>query len=145
MTNVELVKKIQATYLNPNVKDEFNTGMEVEVHLKVKEGENKVRIQKFKGIIIKTGGKTALEKTITVRKKVGPFGVERIFPIHSPSVDKIDIIRQFKVRHKYIKFVKNLSGRAARLKEIRPETAKQKSEAAAPKKETKKKQDSTES
>ncbi len=85
----------------------------------VKEGENKVRIQKFKGIIIKIAGKSLLERTITVRKKVGPFGVERIFPIHSPSIDKIEIVRQFKVRHKYIKFVKNLSGKAARLKEVR--------------------------
>lgn len=119
MTNAELVKKIQGSYLNPNIKDEFKTGMEVELSLKVKEGENKVRIQKFKGIIIKIAGKSLLERTITVRKKVGPFGVERIFPIHSPSIDKIEIVRQFKVRHKYIKFVKNLSGKAARLKEVR--------------------------
>ncbi len=119
MTNSMLVKKVQESFLNPKITQDFRTGMEVEVHLKVKEADNKVRIQKFKGIIIKTAGKSLLERTITVRKKVGPFGVERIFPIHSPSVDKIDIVRQFKVRHKYIKFVKNLSGKAARLKEIR--------------------------
>ena len=119
MTNSALVKKIQESYLNPKIEWEFKTGMEVEVSIKVKESDNKVRIQKFKGIIIKNAGKSPLEKTITVRKKVWPFGVERVFPIHSPSIDKIEVIRQFKVRHKYIKFVKNLSGKAARLKEIR--------------------------
>lgn len=118
MTNFDLIKKIQESQMNPNITGDYRTGMEVEVHTKVKEGD-KFRIQKFKGIIIKTAGKTPLEKTISVRKKVGPFGVERIFPIHSKTVDKIEILRQFKVRHKYIKFVKNLSGKAARLKEVR--------------------------
>lgn len=123
MSNSQLVSQIQSAFLNPKVKDEFKTGMEVEVHTKIKEWE-KYRIQKFKGIIVKTSGKTPLEKTITVRKKVGPFGVERVFPIHSPSVDQIDILRQFKVRRKYISFIRDLTGKAARLKEVRKETKK---------------------
>lgn len=117
MTNSELIKKIQSEYVKEG-REEMRTGMEVEIHQIIKEG-NKERIQKFKGIIIKTAGKSALEKTITVRRKVGPFGVERIFAIHSDSIEKIEIQRQFKVRRKSIKFIRDLTGKAARLKEIR--------------------------
>ena len=92
--------------------------MEVEVYQVISEW-NKTRIQGFKWIIIKTAWKTALEKTITVRRKVWPFGVERIFAIHSPTIEKIEIIRQFKVRRKNIWFIRELTWKAARLKEIK--------------------------
>lgn len=117
MTNSELIKKVQSGFLQDG-REEIRTGMEVEVYQMIKEG-NKERVQRFKGIVIKTAGKTPLEKTITVRRKVGAFGVEKIFPIHSPSIQKIDIIRQFKVRRKSIKFIRDLTGKAARLKEVR--------------------------
>jgi len=91
--------------------------MEVEVYQIIAEG-NKSRIQRFRGIIIKTAGKTELEKTITVRRKVGPFGVEKIFAVHSPTIEKIEILRQFKVRKANIGFIRELTGKAARLKEI---------------------------
>jgi large subunit ribosomal protein L19 len=54
-----------------------------------------------------------------VRKKVWPFGIEKIFPIHSPSVENIEIIRQFKVKRKSIKFIRELTGKAAKLKEVK--------------------------
>jgi large subunit ribosomal protein L19 len=117
MTNSQLVKQIQSAYIQAE-RPEIGTGMEVEVHQKIKEG-NKERVQKFKGIVIAVAGKTALEKAITVRRKVGPFGVERVFPIHSPTITQIDILRQFKVRRKSIKFIKELTGKASRLKEVR--------------------------
>ncbi|MDD5770353.1 MAG: 50S ribosomal protein L19 [Candidatus Gracilibacteria bacterium] len=117
MANNILVNKIQAPFIKEGVPD-FRTGMEVEVYQMINEGD-KSRVQKFKGIVISTAGKTALEKTITVRRKVGPFGVERIFAIHSPTIEKIEIIRQFKVRKKYIGFIRDLTGKAARLKEIK--------------------------
>lgn len=117
MTNSELVKKVQQPFMQDG-RPEIKTGMEVEVHQKITEW-NKERIQKFKGLVIKTAGKTPLEKTITVRRKVWAFGIEKIFPIHSPSVVQIDVIRQFKVRRKSIKFIRNLTGKAARLKEVR--------------------------
>jgi large subunit ribosomal protein L19 len=117
MTNVDLIRKIQSEFLQGE-RPELRTGMEVEVSQKIKEG-NKERIQKFKGIIILTAGKSLLEKTITVRKKVGPFGIEKIFPIHSPTVESIEVIRQFKVKRKSIKFIRELTGKAAKLKEIR--------------------------
>lgn len=97
---------------------EIRTGMEVEVHQIIKDGD-KSRIQKFKGLVIKTAGKSEMEKTITVRRKIGAFGVEKIFSIHSTTIDKIDVIRKFKVRRKSIKFIRDLTGKAARLKEIR--------------------------
>lgn len=117
MTNVELVRKVQESFLQEG-REDYRTGMEVEVYQLIKEG-NKERVQRFKGIIIKTAWKTPLEKTITVRRKVGAFGVEKIFPIHSPNIQKIEVLRRFKVRRKSIKFIRDLTGKAARLKEIR--------------------------
>ena len=116
MTNVDIVRKAQSSFLQSKRPD-IRTGMEVEIHQKIKEG-NKERIQRFKGIVIKTAGKSELEKTITVRRKIGAFGVEKIFAIHSPTIDKIDVLRQFKVRRKSIKFIRELTGKAARLKEV---------------------------
>jgi large subunit ribosomal protein L19 len=92
--------------------------MEIEVNQIIKEN-GKERIQKFKGLVIKTAGKSALEKTITVRRKIGAFGVEKIFSIHSPTIKEIVVLRQFKVRRKNIKFIRNLTGKAARLREIK--------------------------
>ncbi len=117
MTNSELIKKVQEAQLQKD-RPEIKTGMEVEVYQKIKEW-NKERVQRFKGIVIKTAGKTPLEKTITVRRKVWAFGIEKIFPIHCPSIEKIEVIRQFKVRRKSIKFIRELTGKAARLKEVR--------------------------
>ncbi|MDD3302832.1 MAG: 50S ribosomal protein L19 [Candidatus Gracilibacteria bacterium] len=117
MTNSELIKKIQSEFVKGETPD-LKTGMEVEVSQIIKEG-GKERIQKFKGIIIKTAGKTALEKTITVRKKVGAFGIEKIFPIHSPSVGGIEILRKFKVRRKNIGYIRTAIGKKAKLKEIK--------------------------
>ena len=117
MTNSELVKKIQGQFVQ-EWRPELRTGMEVEIHQVIKEW-NKERIQKFKGLIIKTAWKSELEKTITVRRKVWPFGVERVFAVHSPNIQKIDVLRQFKVRRKSIKFIRDLTWKAARLKEVR--------------------------
>ncbi len=117
MSNSALIKTIQEGFLQEN-RPEIKTGMEIEVHQIIKEW-NKERIQKFKGLVIKTAGKSALEKTITVRRKVWAFGVEKVFAIHSPTIKQIDVIRQFKVRRKSIKFIRDLTGKAARLKEVK--------------------------
>ena len=116
MSNSVLIKAVQASFLQdrPDVK----TGMEIEVHLVIKEW-NKERIQKFKGLVIKVAWKSALEKTMTVRRKIGAFGVEKIFALHSPTIKEIVIMRQFKVRRKSIKFIRELTGKAARLKEVK--------------------------
>jgi large subunit ribosomal protein L19 len=117
MTNSVLIKQIQSSFLKHATPD-IKTGMEVEVYQNIKEG-SKERTQKFKGLVIKIAGKSELEKTITVRRKIGAFGVERVFAIHSPTIEKIEIIRQFKVRRKSIKFIRDLTGKASRLKEIK--------------------------
>jgi large subunit ribosomal protein L19 len=117
MSNSALIKTVQESFLQEG-REQIRTGMEVEVHQIIKEG-SKERIQKFKGLVIKTAGKSALENTITVRRKVGAFGVEKVFAIHSPTIKQIDIIRQFKVRRKSIKFIRDLTGKAARLKEVK--------------------------
>lgn len=117
MTNSELIKKIQEPFIQAD-RPEVKTWMEVEVHTKIIEW-TKERIQKYKGLVIKTAGKTPLEKTMTVRRRTGQFAVERVFAIHSPSIDRIEVIRQFKVRRKSIKFIRELTGKAARLKEVK--------------------------
>lgn len=94
------------------------TGMEVEVHQIIKEGE-KERIQIFRGLVITTKGKTFLEKVITVRADIDGIGIEKIFPINSPYISKIVVLRQFKVRRKNIGYIRELTGKAARLKEIK--------------------------
>jgi len=123
MSNAQLIRTIQESYLQEG-RQEIKTGMEVEVSIIIKEEwakgkSSKERIQKFKGLVIKTAGKSPLEKTITVRRKIGAFGVEKIFAIHSPTIKEIVILRQFKVRRKSIKFIRELTGKAARLKEIK--------------------------
>lgn len=117
MTNNLLIKQIQAPFVKSD-RPEIRTWMEVEILQNIVEW-GKTRTQKFKGIVIKTAGKTALEKTITVRRKVWAFWVERIFAIHSPTIEKIDVLRQFKVRRKNIWFIRDLTWKAARLKEIK--------------------------
>jgi len=122
MSNSQLVRKVQETFLQDG-REDIKTGMEVEISIKIIEdwakGKTKERIQKFKGLVIKTAGKSPLEKTITVRRKIGAFGVEKIFAIHSPTITEIKILRQFKVRRKSIKFIRELTGKAARLKEVK--------------------------
>ena len=130
MTNVNIIRAAQSEFLQSGRPD-IKTGMEVEIYQKIKEW-NKERIQRFKGIVIKVAGKSELEKTITVRRKVGAFGVEKIFAVHSPTIEKIEILRQFKVRRKSIKFIRDLTGKAARLKEVKSDIAELNKEKALP-------------
>jgi large subunit ribosomal protein L19 len=130
MTNVDIIRKAQNEFLQSG-RPQIKTGMEIEVHLIIKEWE-KQRVQRFKGIVIKTAGKSELEKTITVRRKIGAFGVEKVFAIHSPTIEKIEVLRQFKVRRKSIKFIRELTGKAARLKEIKMDKTLLNAEKALP-------------
>ena len=117
MTNATLVQKIQSEFVQEGRPD-IQTGMEIEIYQKIKEG-SKERIQRFKWVVIKTAGKSALEKTVTVRRKVWAVAIEKIIAVHSPTIEKIEVLRSFKVRRKSIKYIRNLTGKAARLKEIR--------------------------
>ncbi len=96
---------------------EFRPGDTVKVHVKIKEGE-KERIQMFQGVVIrKRKGNTGA--TFTVRKVSYGVGVERIFPLHSPIIDKIEIITRGRVRRARLYYLRNLRGKAARIKEKR--------------------------
>ncbi len=95
----------------------FRPGDTVKVHVKIKEGE-KERIQVFQGAVIrKRRGNTGA--TFTVRKVSYGIGVERIFPLHSPIIDKIEIITRGRVRRARLYYLRNLRGKAARIKEKR--------------------------
>lgn len=114
-----LISAIQAsTQTKTQDPTQYKTGMEVEVHQIIKEGE-KERIQLFKGLIISMKGKTSLDKVITVRTDIDGIGIEKIFPVNSPFISKIVVLRQFKVRRKNIGYIRELTGKAARLKEIK--------------------------
>jgi large subunit ribosomal protein L19 len=107
----------------------FKSGDQIKVHFKVVEGENE-RIQIFEGIVIRVKGE-GLSETFTVRKISFGIGVERIFPIHSPRIDKIEVVKRGKVRRAKLYYLRNLSGKAARVSEnssirnFKKETAKQ--------------------
>ena len=101
-------------------RPDMRPGDTVRIHVKVKEGE-KERIQVFEGLIIgqHRGGARA---TITVRKVSFGQGVERIFPLHSPMIDKIDIVRSARVRRAKLYFLRKLRGKAARMRQRRRRT-----------------------
>ncbi|MDD2221313.1 MAG: 50S ribosomal protein L19 [Clostridia bacterium] len=95
----------------------FRPGDTVQVHVKVVEGSRE-RIQVFEGVVIKRKG-GGLNETFTVRRVAYGVGVERVFPVHSPRIDKIIVKRQGKVRRSKLYYLRNLTGKAARIKEIR--------------------------
>src|ERR687898_921409 len=111
MGAMELVEKSQITTDRPKMK----SGDTVRVHVKVREGD-KERIQIFEGLVIgmHRGGARA---SFTVRKVSFGQGVERIFPLHSPVIDKIEVLRTARVRRAKLYFLRDLKGKAARMKE----------------------------
>lgn len=113
-----LLQAIQSQTQTRDDSQNLQTGMEVEVHQIIREG-SKERIQVFKGLIITVRGKTNLDKTITVRAQIDGIMIEKIFPINSPYISKIVVLRRFKVRRKNIGYIRWLTGKAARLKEIK--------------------------
>ena len=110
------LQQVEAAYLRAGIP-EFRSGDTVKVHVRVVEG-NKERIQVFQGVVIgRRGGGT--RETFTVRKISGGVGVERIFPLHSPVLDKIELVRRGKVRRAKLYYLRDLKGRAARIEERR--------------------------
>ncbi len=107
---------------------EVRIGDTARVHFRIVEG-NKERVQVVEGVVIKMRG-SQNRKTITVRKVSFGVGVERIFPLHSPRVEKVEIVKHAKVRRAKLYYLRELRGKAARLKEIRPQRAKGKSKAS---------------
>ena len=114
MNAVDLVQK---KYLRAEPLPEFRPGDTLKVHVKIKEGTRE-RIQIFEGIVIakQHGG---LDETFTVRKISNGVGVERIFPVNCPSIEKVEVVRKGKVRRAKLYYLRKLSGKAARIKERR--------------------------
>ncbi len=112
----QLIKKVTESYMRNDIP-EFRPGDTVKVHVKIKEGDRE-RIQVFEGLVIgRHGG--GISETYTVRKMSSGVGVERIFPVHSPMVAKIEVVRLGKVRRAKLNYIRGLSAKSARIKERR--------------------------
>ena len=112
----EIIKKLEAEQLKaePPV---FGVGDTVKVYGKIKEG-NRERIQVFEGIVLKKQGGSTRE-TFTVRKSSNGVGVEKTWPLHSPNVEKVEIVRKGKVRRAKLFYLRDRVGKAAKVKELR--------------------------
>lgn len=114
--NMNLVNEITQKQLKKDLP-EFKAGDTLKVFVKIKEGD-KHRIQLFEGVCISRNGK-GVSETFTVRKISYSVGVERIFPVHTPIIDRIEVVKVGKVRRAKLNYLRGLSGKAARIKEIR--------------------------
>lgn len=115
MSNSDLMKFVEDHMVEQKELPNFKAGDTVTVHYKIKEGD-KERIQQFQGVVLQRAGSGASE-TFTVRKVSGSVGVERIFPLVSPFIDKIDINKRGVVRRARIFYLRKLKGKKARIKE----------------------------
>ena len=113
---MDLIKVIESEQLRNDIPV-FNVGDTVKVHVKVKEG-NRERIQVYEGIVLKRQG-GGLSETFTVRRISYGVGVERTFPLHSPKLDRIEVVRKGKVRRAKINYLRGRVGKSAKIKEIR--------------------------
>ena len=111
----EIIKKIEAEQLKAEVP-QFSVGDTVKVYGKIKEG-NRERIQVFEGIVIKKQG-GSVRATFTVRKNSNGVGVEKTWPLHSPSVEKVEVIRHGKVRRAKLNYLRTRVGKSAKVKEL---------------------------
>ena len=112
-----LVKFVQDEFVTKNEFPEFSAGDTITVYYEIKEGD-KTRTQFFRGVVIQRRGSGASE-TFTIRKMSGTVGVERIFPINMPALQKIEINKRGKVRRARIFYFRGLTGKKARIKEVR--------------------------
>jgi large subunit ribosomal protein L19 len=129
MNRLDTIEKAQ---LRESIPD-FQPGDTVRVHVRIKESETKERLQVFEGIVIarKHGG---IRETVTVRKTSFGVGVERIFPLHATIVDHIDVIKRGRVRRAKLYYLRNLRGKAARIRERDTRTTPEQAASAAGKK-----------
>ncbi|MCH7410163.1 50S ribosomal protein L19 [Belliella sp. DSM 111904] len=113
----ELIKFVEAEYKEVRASyPSFKAGDTINVHVRIKEG-NKERIQQFQGTVIQRKNVNSNGETFTVRKISNGIGVERIFPILSPSIEKIELLREGKVRRARLFYLRGRQGKSARIKE----------------------------
>ncbi|PLX99972.1 MAG: 50S ribosomal protein L19 [Desulfuromonas sp.] len=113
---MNIIDKLEMEQMKKDIP-RFKAGDTLKVHVKITEGD-KQRIQVFQGVCIKRVN-SGLGSSYTVRKISGNIGVERIFPLHSPSIDKIEVLRVGQVRRAKLYYLRNLRGKAARISEKR--------------------------
>jgi len=113
---MDVIEALEREQMRLDIPD-FRAGDTVKVHAKIKEGD-KERIQVFQGVVIRKR-KGKMGATFTVRKVSYGIGVERIFPVHSPNIDKVEIVSRGKVRRGRLYYMRKLKGKAARIKERR--------------------------
>ncbi len=111
----EIIKNIEAAQLKAEVP-QFSVGDTVRVYGKIKEG-NRERIQVFEGTVLKKQGGSS-RATFTVRKNSNGVGVEKTWPLHSPNVEKVEVVRRGKVRRAKLNYLRNRSGKSAKVKEL---------------------------
>ena len=111
----EIIRKIEAEQMKENAP-EFNVGDTVKVYAKIKEG-NRERIQVFEGTVLKKQG-GGVRAIFTVRKFSNGIGVEKTWPIHSPHVEKVEVVRRGKVRRAKLNYLRSRIGKAAKVKEL---------------------------
>ncbi len=116
-----LLTAVESTQLRKDVP-ELKSGDTVRLHVKVVEG-NRERLQPFEGVVMRLRG-SSVNRNFTVRRITNGVGVERTFLLHSPRIDKIEVLRHARVRRKQLYYLRGLTGKAARLKEIRPVSTK---------------------
>lgn len=110
----EIMDYVQSKQMKKNIPD-FGSGDVIVIHNKIKEN-NKIRIQKFEGVVIRKRG-SGLSTTIIVRKESSGIGVERTFQLHSPQIEKIEVIKRGKVRRAFLSYMRERSGKSARIRE----------------------------
>ena len=113
---MNIIEQIEKEQMRSDIP-EFNPGDTVRVQVRVVEGD-KERLQAYEGVVIAKKGKSVRE-TFTVRRVSFGIGVERTFPLHSPRIEKVIVVRKGKVARAKIYYIRNLSGKAAKVKEIR--------------------------
>ena len=115
---MDLIKVVEQAFVNEKAASypKFKGGDTITVTYRIKEGD-KERLQKFRGVVLQISGATPFTKTFTVRKISGGVGVERIFPFQSPFIDSIEVNKVGHVRRARIFYLRNLSGKKARIKE----------------------------
>ena len=114
----QIIRSFEAAHVKPDIPD-FGPGDTVRVHVRVREGE-KERIQVFQGVVLgRKHGRNSTRSTFRVRKISGGIGVERVFPLHSPMIAKIEVVRHGRVRRAKLYYLRGLSGKAARIPERR--------------------------
>ena len=117
----EIIKKIEEAQLRDGVC-EFRVGDTIRVHAKIKEG-NRERVQVFEGTVLKKQG-GGVRETFTVRKTSNGVGVEKTWPLHTPTIEKIEVVRKGKVRRAKLNYLRDRVGKAAKVKELVKESVR---------------------